>query len=824
MRAAQVGFAPRSIVYVNVNGIVLVRKSIPVQSEAGMPHRHRLAALLVLVFLLSLLPLGLAQEVPAYSNRNLPLEQRVVDLLSRMTLAEKVAQLVGTWQNPQQTTDPQLLFVDEKGAFQPDRAAALLKDGLGGMTRPSENRGPRQEAEFTNTLQKWLKENTRLGIPVLFHDECLHGNAAPKGTSFPQAIALASTWDPGLVEEVFSATAAEVRARGAQQCLTPVLDLARDPRWGRTEETYGEDPYLVSRIGLAAVEGFQGQGPAIDKAHVISTLKHFAVHGQPEGGTNVAPGNYSERVIREYFLRPFAVSVQEGHAQSVMASYNEIDGIPSHSNKHLLTDVLREEWGFEGVLVSDYFGITQLETLHHIVSNYDQAAKVALESGVDMELPSADAFRNLAGQVKAGTIAQAVVDRAVAHVLRAKFLLGLFDDPYVDPAYAEKITNSPEHQQLALKAAHEAITLLKNQNGLLPLDKSQYRHIAVIGPNAAEVHLGGYSDNPGRGVSILQGIKDKVGSGAEVLYAEGAKITETPPDWNADKVVLGDPALNAKRTEEALRVARKAEVVILVLGGNEQSSREAWAADHLGDRDSLDLLGNQDDLVKAVLTLGKPTVVFLLHGRPNSINYIAEHVPAIVDGWYLGQEGGTAAADVLFGDYNPAGRLPITVPRSVGQLPDYYYQKPSAKRGFLGSTVEPLFPFGYGLSYTTFQYGTPRLDPASIGPEGMTKVAVEVTNSGKVRGDEVVQLYIRDEVSSVTRPVKELRGFRRISLAPGETKTVEFPLGFSELSFLNRDLHRVVEPGTFKIMVGGNSRDLTETELHVVAAGSSVWP
>jgi beta-glucosidase len=264
--------------------------------------------------------------------------------------------------------------------------------------------------------------------------------------------------------------------------------------------------------------------------------------------------------------------------------------------------------------------------------------------------------------------------------------------------------------------------------------------------------------------------------------------------------------------------------VLFRSGGNEQTSREAWAVNHPGDRDSLDLLGNQDDLVKGVLALAKPTVVFLLHGRPNSINYIAQNVRAIVDGWYLGQEGGTAAADVLFGDYNPAGRLPITVPRSVGQLPDYYYQKPSAKRGFLGSTVEPLFPFGYGLSYTTFQYGRPRLEPESIGPEGMTKVSVEVTNAGKVRGDEVVQLYIRDEVSSVTRPIKELRGFRRISLAPGETKTVEFPLGFAELSFLNRDMHRVVEPGTFKIMVGGNSRDLTETELHVVAAGSSVWP
>jgi beta-glucosidase len=501
----------------------------------------------------------------------------------------------------------------------------------------------------------------------------------------------------------------------------------------------------------------------------------------------------------------------------VMASYNEIDGIPSHSNKHLLTDILRQEWGFQGLVVSDYFAIAQLISIHHVTATNVGAAKMALEAGVDMELPSVDAFTTLADQVKQGTLSEALIDRSVARLLREKFLLGLFDDPYVDPDYAEKITNSPEHQQLSLKAAHEAITLLKNQNNLLPLDKSKYKRIAVIGPNAKEVHLGGYSDNPGRGVSILQGIKDKAGSGAEIVYSEGCKITETPPDWNADKVVLGDPALNAKRIAEAVKVAQKADVVILALGDNEQTSREAWAEDHKGDRDSLDLLGNQDDLVKAILATGKPTVVFLLEGRPNSINYIAENVPAILDGWYLGQEGGTAAADVLFGDYNPAGRLPITVPRSVGQLPDYYYQKPSAKREYLGSTVEPLFPFGYGLSYTTFKYATPRLDPDNIGPEGSTKVSVDVTNTGKVRGDEVVQLYIRDEVSSVTRPVKELRGFRRISLQPGETKTVEFPLGFAELSFLNRDMHRVVEPGAFKIMVGGNSRDLIETELKVEA-------
>src|SRR5882724_1843471 len=751
-----------------------------------------------------------------YRDTTLPVEQRLADLLQRMTLEEKIQQLQGSWQNPSQVHDPKLLFVGPKGEFLPGQAAILLKDGLGEMSRPSENRGPREMAEFTNAIQKWMKENTRLGIPVLFHEECLHGHAAPKGTSYPMAIALASTFDPALVQDVFSATAVEVRARGAQQCLTPVLDLARDPRWGRTEETYGEDPYLTSRIGVAAVKGFQGPGPVLDKLHVIATLKHFAVHGQPEGGTNVAPGNYSERVVEEYFLRPFQAAVQEAGAQSVMASYNEIDGIPSHSNKNLLTEILRQRWGFQGVLVSDYFGITDLNNLHHVVANNDQAAKLALESGVDVELPAADAFKSLAAQVKAGTVAEADIDRAVSHLLREKFLTGLFDDPYVDPANAEKVTNTPGHQQLALKAAHEAIILLKNDKHLLPLNKTQYKHIAVIGPNAADVHLGGYSDKPGRGVSILQGIKDKVGSNAEVLYAEGCKITETEPDWNADKVVLGDPVLNAKRIAAAVPVAKKADLVILVLGGNEQSSREAWAPNHPGDRDNLDLLGSQDDLVKAILATGKPTVVFLLHGRPNSINYIAEHVPAILEGWYLGQEGGTAVADVLFGNYNPGGKLPISVPRSVGQLPDYYYQKPSPKRGYLGSTTEPLFPFGWGLSYTTFKYSNLRVASDTIGPEGQTKVSVDITNTGTMRGDEVAQLYIHQKISSVTRPIKELRGFHRISLSPGETKTIEFTLGPKDLSYLNREMQRVVEPGIFELMAGGNSVDLITTTLSVV--------
>jgi beta-glucosidase len=766
-------------------------------------------------------PLGAllyAQQLP-YQRKDLPVEQRVADLLGRMTLEEKVAQLEGTWQNRASLSDApeSQFFIDAKGKFLPDKAAALFKYGMGEMSRPSENRNPSQMAEFTNLLQKWLKENTRLGIPILFHEECLHGHAAQQGTAYPQAIALASSWHPSLVHDVFAATAVEVRARGAQQCLTPVLDLARDPRWGRTEETYGEDPYLTSRIGLAAIEGFQGRGPFIDGDHVIATAKHFAVHGQPEGGTNTAPGNYSERVIREYFLKPFEVAVREGHVQSVMASYNEIDGIPSHANQHLLDDILRREWGFDGIVVSDYSGVTDLRNLHHVVETNEQAAKLALDSGVDVELPYAATYGSLVDQVREGKLAEVTVDRSTARVLRAKFLLGLFDDPYVDPSRAERVTNSPEHQQLALRAAQEALILLKNENGLLPLSLDRYKKIAVIGPNAGAVHLGGYSNDPGRGVSVLDAIKAKAAGRAEVLYSEGCRITETSPDWNADRVVLGDPALNAKRIAEAVTVAKKADVIVLVLGENEQTSREAWAVQHPGDRDSLDLLGNQDDLAKAMLGTGKPVVVLLLHGRPNSINFIAQNIPAILDGWYLGQEGGTAAADVLFGDYNPAGRLPITVPRTVGQLPDYYYQKPSAKREYLGTSTEPLYPFGYGLSYTTFKYENLQMAPDSIGAFGKAVVRVKITNTGTRRGDEVVQLYIRDEVSSVTRPIKELRGFQRITLDPGQSKAVEFSLGFDELAALDREMQRVVEPGTFRIMVGGNSRDLVETKLTVKA-------
>ncbi len=765
----------------------------------------------------------LSQEPLPYRDSKLPTEHRIADLLARMTLEEKVAQLTSAMERTVNAADPKSSFVDSKGSFLPERAAELMKDGIGQIARPSGMRGPGEMAEFTNAVQKWFRDNTRLGIPVLFHEECLHGHAAQKGTSFPQALALASTWDPEIVEAVFSATAREVRARGSQQCLTPVLDLARDPRWGRTEETYGEDPYLASLIAVAAVKGFQGAGPCIDKSHVIATAKHFAVHGQPEGGKNTAPGNYSERILREYFLKPFEAAVREAGIHSVMASYNEIDGIPAHGNPYILNDILRQEWGFEGIVVSDYFGIRQLRSKHSVVGTDEEAAKLALEAGVDIELPYAEVNHHLLDMVKQGKLSESYVDRAVCRILRAKFLAGLFDDPFVDPREAEKITNSEAHRRLALQAAHRAVILLKNEGNLLPLRAADYKRIAVIGPNAAEVHLGGYSGMPGRGVSILRGIREKAAAaGIEILYAEGVKITETKadsetfPTWQ-DRAVLADAASNAKRIREAVQAADKSDLIILALGGNEQTCREAWGPNHLGDRSSLDLLGNQDDLARAMVALKKPIVVFLIHGRPNSINYVAENVPAILEGWYLGQETGTAVADVLFGDYNPGGKLPLSVPRSAGQLPAYYNRKPSAQLQYVDSTDTPLFPFGWGLSYTAFKYGDISLTPDTIGPGGKTRVSVEVANSGAVRGDEVVQLYIRDEVSSVTRPIKELKGFRRITLDPGESKTVEFILGPEELSFLGRDMRRIVEPGTFKIMAGGNSADLIETTLNVAA-------
>ncbi|MBX3427151.1 MAG: glycoside hydrolase family 3 C-terminal domain-containing protein [Pirellulales bacterium] len=757
-------------------------------------------------------------EIVPFRNASLPVAERVADLLSRMTLEEKAAQMTCVWREKADC------LVDEAGEFDEAKARARFGHGhgLGQVGRPSDSAGglgPRQTAELTNAIQKFFIENSRLGIPVFFHEECLHGQAAIDSTSFPQPIGLGATFDPDLVERLYAMTALEARVRGAHQALTPVVDVARDPRWGRVEETFGEDPYLVGELGVAAVQGFQGDRAFQDKSRVVATLKHFAAHGQPESGTNCAPVSVSERVLRETFLAPFQTVLKRAGAMSVMASYNEIDGVPSHANRWLLRDVLRGEWGFAGTVVSDYYAIRELADRpglygHHLADDGKGAALLAVRAGVNIELPEPDCYQHLVELVEEGTLAEAELDALVAPLLAQKFQLGLFEDPYVDPAEAERVVGRPEHAALALEAAKKTITLLKNEGSVAPLSAETVRTIAVIGPNADRELLGGYSGQPKRSSTVLSGIRERVGDAVDVLYHEGCKIT-IGGSWWQDEVVPNDPVEDRRTIAEAVELARRADVVVLALGGNEQTSREAWDAVHMGDRTDLDLLGLQDELVDAIAELGKPIVALVFNGRPLSIRNLAEKADAIFECWYLGQETGPAVAQALFGDFSPGGKLSITFPRSVGHVPAYYNHRPSARRGYLFDTTAPLFPFGFGLSYTQFQFSPPRLEKARIARGESTHVLVDVTNVGKCIGDEVVQMYVRDEVSSSTRPVKELKGFERITLAPGETRTVALPLTPDRLAFWNIDKQFVVEPGAFTVMVGPNSVELQSTTLVV---------
>jgi beta-glucosidase len=749
-------------------------------------------------------------QAELYRNAALPAARRVKDLLSRMTLEEKAAQMMCVWQKKAET------LVDGDGKFDLVKAKAAFKKrhGLGQVGRPSDagkGQDARGMAELTNAIQKFFIENSRLGIPVIFHEECLHGHAALGGTSFPQPIALGATFNPELVEALFTMTAAEARLRGTHQALTPVVDVAREPRWGRVEETYGEDPYLVSRMGIAAVRGFQGDASFGDKRRVIATLKHFAAHGEPEGGANCAPANVSLRVLRETFLYPFQQALKLGGAISVMASYNEIDGVPSHASQWLLGDVLRKEWGFKGFVVSDYYAIWELSYRpdthgHFVAKDKKQACVLAVEAGVNIELPEPDCYLHLVELVRKGVLQERQLDELVAPMLLWKFQMGLFDDPYVDPGEAEREAGCEAHTQLAMQGARESITLLKNEGNLLPLHADAIKTIAVIGPNADRSLLGGYSGVPKRDVTVLEGIRARLGKRVKVLYSEGCKIT-AGGSWQQDDVTASDPETDRKQIAEAVKVARKADIVVLAIGGNEQTSREAWSLKHLGDRASLDMVGRQDELVTAMLATGKPVVVLLFNGRPLSINYVSQHVPAILECFYLGQETGHAVAEVLFGEFNPGGKLPISIPRSAGHLPVYYNYKPSARRGYLFDETSPLYAFGYGLSYTTFAIANVRLTKPKIRRDGRTQVLADVTNTGARAGSEVVQMYIRDRVGSATRPIKELKAFRKIYLKPGETKTVAFEIASEQLAFYDVHMKFVVEPGEFEIMLGNSSRD-----------------
>ena len=762
-----------------------------------------------------------AQQFP-YRDARRPIDERVRDLLSRMTLEEKAAQLMCLWmEKPNDNSRVPKEQMPLGGEFSPVLAKQKMPHGIGQFARQREARGPRRAAEYANAVQKWLVENTRLGIPAVFHDEILHGNMSEGSTVFPVPLALAASWDVDLIAKIFSAGARQTRIRGSHHVLGPNMDLARDPRWGRTEETYGEDPYLASEMVVAVVRALQGnlavRDSKLEESKVVATGKHFVGHGQPESGTNIGPVNISERTLRETHLVPFEAAVRRANLMSIMPAYHELDGVPAHANRWLLQRVLRDEWGFDGVIVSDYYANTELMKRHAVAANEADAAKQALESGVDVELPDPAVYKTIVEQVRSGSISQTVLDTAVSRVLRQKFQLGLFENAYVDPGRAEQMTDTNEDRALAADAARRSIVLLKNQNDILPLDRSKLKSLAVIGPNAAKAHLGGYTDpKPPRTVSVLDGIKQKVEPAVKVNYAEGVKITREGGNWFGDTATLNDEASDRRLIDEAVRTAKASDAVILVIGGNEDTNKEGWAENHLGDRDSVELVGRQNDLVNAVLGTGKPTVVFLINSGPLAINYVAENVPAILEGFYLGQETGTAAADVIFGDYNPGGKLPVSFPRSVGQLPIYYNRKPTARRGYLFSTAEPLFPFGFGLSYTTFKYSNAQISKPRIAAGEETTISIDVTNTGRRRGDEVVQMYIRDEVSSVTRPVKELKGFQRITLTPGEVRRVTFRITPEKLHFYNREMRRVVEPGKFQVMVGGSSTDLLTQTFEVV--------
>ena len=753
-----------------------------------------------------------------YKDARAPIADRVRDLLGRMTLEEKIAQMIALWATKAEVMDGL--------TFDPGKASAAYPNGIGQITRPSDKRGgpgiataaggtaarwraPAETVAFINAAQRWARDRTRLGIPILFHEESLHGYMATDATMFPQAIALAGTFDPDLMRRVQAVVAREVRARGIPYVLSPVVDIARDPRWGRIEETYGEDPYLCAEMGVAAVEGLQGvgKGERLGADKVFATLKHMTGHGQPQAGNNIAPAEISQRELRENFFPPFREVVERTAISAVMPSYNEIDGVPSHANRWLLHDVLRGEWAFDGIIASDYGAVEDMVGVHHIARDATAAARLALAAGVDCELPDGITYRTLTAQVRSGAVPLAAIDTAVIRILTFKFRAGLFENPFGDARKAAAITGNAEARAVALEAARKVVCLLKN-DGTLPLNQSAGK-IAVIGPNAEIARLGGYSSVPKQAIGLLGAIRART---PDVLHAQGVFIVEGE-DRSDDAVVLADPTSNRALIAEAVAVAQAADVIVLAIGDTEQTSREGYAANHLGDRTGLDLVGDQNALFEALHATGKPVVVCAINGRPPSWPTVAAEAHAMLECWYPGQEGGTAMAEALFGEINPGAKLPVTVARNVGQVPSFYNHKPSVGRGYLFDTTAPLFPFGHGLSYTDFTIGEPILSATTIAPDGEVTVSVEFANIGERAGDEVVQLYIRHLAASVTQPVMALKGFKRVTLSPGERRTVSFTLGKKALRIWDTDMRETVEPGRVEIMVGNSSAKVRSATL-----------
>ncbi|MCG8385816.1 MAG: glycoside hydrolase family 3 C-terminal domain-containing protein [Cytophagales bacterium] len=711
-----------------------------------------------------------------YWNASLPVEQRVNDLLSRMTLTEKIGQM-----NMYGPTG----FKETGGG---------LDDGHLGTFYNL------RDIEWIDQVQA-RAANTRLGIPLFIAIDAVHGHGKYNGaTIFPTPLTLASSWEPGLVYESSKVTAREMRATGYNWNFFPNVDVVRDPRWGRTGETFGEDPFLVSEMAAAMVEGMQGQG-RLGEEGAVACIKHFAAGGQPRGGLNFAPMDISERTLREVFFPPFKAAIDAG-AMSLMAAHNELSGVPCHANEWLLTKILREEWGFEGFVSTDWHDIERLIEIHKLTDNMKEAIRLAIGAGVDIHMDGDNFTGPLEELVKEGLISEKRIDRTVRSVLTAKFEMGLFENARTDFDKIDKVVLTEETEALALESARKSLVLLKNENSILPLNKKT-KKIFLSGPNAhSNVVVGDWTRRqPDENiVTLYEGLQQVINQ------------------KNIDYYHCGDiVSITNESIAEAVKRAKSTDVAILAVGGRSVQADEEWNFDKMhpgrtgGEnvaRSSLDLVGKQLELVQAVKATGVPTVVVLFNGRPLSINWIAENIEGIIEAWEPGMQGGKAVAEVLFGDVNPSGKLPITFPRSAGHIPDYYNHKPSAYyRKYKYEESTPLYPFGFGLSYTTFEYANIKLSREKAALGSTVTASVEVTNTGDRLGEEVVQLYIRDKLSSVTRPVKELKGFQKVALKPGETKTVRFQVNPEMLSFYNLQMDWGVEPGEFEVMIGRSSQD-----------------
>jgi len=713
-------------------------------------------------------------ERPIYLDSSQPIEVRVEDLLRRMTLEEKIGQMC------------------QYSGITREYEQRIREGKVGSLLNVF-------GAEEINRVQRIAVAESRLGIPLLFGLDVLHGYK----TIFPIPLGLASTWDPEAVKRVASIAAAEASADGVRWTFAPMVDIARDPRWGRIAEGAGEDPYLGSVMARAYVEGYQGSSLS-DPNAVVACPKHYVAYGGAEGGRDYNTVDISERTLREIYLPPFKAAIEAG-AETIMSAFNELNGIPASANPYTLKTILRGEWNFKGFVVSDWNAIGELIN-HGIAEDIYEAAEKALKAGVDMDMQGDVYRRALISLVREGKISEDLIDEAVRRILRVKFKLGLFERPYVDPDRARKIIKCREHIEAALEIARKSIVLLKNEGNLLPLSKN-ISSVAVIGPLADdhEAPLGPWSclGDPKDVITVLEGIKSKVSSETKVLYAKGCDID----------------GYSREGFDEAVKVAKESKVAILVLGESRDMSGEAAC------RANLDLPGVQEDLLREIHATGVPIVLVLMNGRPLSISWPAEHVPAIIEAWFPGIQAGHAIADVIFGDYNPGGKLPVTFPRTVGQVPIYYNHKntgrpplPDVKwtSKYLDVPYTPLFPFGHGLSYTRFEYTGLEINPKEVGLGDTVSIKFKVKNVGDREGDEVVQLYIRDLVATVTRPVKELKGFKRITLKPGEEKTVELKLTLKDISFLNHEMKRVVEPGEIKVMVGSSSEDIRLTGSFII--------